>query len=277
MFVEAPDGLILIDTGRHPGHRDKLLAYARERGRPIAAIVNTHWHLDHTTGNGELRAAYPQARVYASTAFEGALGGFLARSRASIDAYVKSGKATPQQLAEIERGRTALANPDAFRATNPVTASRRISIAGRAMDVNLAPYAVTEGDVWLHLPDEKLVIAGDLVVGLVPFMDTACPEGWRKALDTIAASEFETLIPGHGAPMNKPAFLKWRAAFNNLLDCAASDAAKDACVAGWRRGAAAFIPAGDEKRVEEMTGYYIDTRLRAEPQERGRYCPGGTG
>lgn len=26
VFLDAPDGLILIDTGRHPAHRDRLLA-----------------------------------------------------------------------------------------------------------------------------------------------------------------------------------------------------------------------------------------------------------
>src|SRR3954468_19428504 len=59
VFLEAPDGLILVDTGRHPAHQERLLAYAKARGRPIAAIVNTHWHLDHTGGNAEIRAAYP--------------------------------------------------------------------------------------------------------------------------------------------------------------------------------------------------------------------------
>ena len=26
VFLEAPEGLILVDTGRHPAHREKLLA-----------------------------------------------------------------------------------------------------------------------------------------------------------------------------------------------------------------------------------------------------------
>src|SRR5262245_56137294 len=38
IFLEAPGGLIVVDTGWHPEHAEKLLAYAKERGRPIAAI-----------------------------------------------------------------------------------------------------------------------------------------------------------------------------------------------------------------------------------------------
>src|SRR3954469_23268964 len=59
IFLDAPQGLILVDTGRHPEHSAPLLAFARARGRPIAAIFNTHWHLDHSTGNTEIRAAFP--------------------------------------------------------------------------------------------------------------------------------------------------------------------------------------------------------------------------
>src|SRR3954464_1498187 len=59
IFLDAAGGLILVDTGRHPEHQAKLLAYAHARGRPIVAIFNSHWHLDHSGGNAEIRAAYP--------------------------------------------------------------------------------------------------------------------------------------------------------------------------------------------------------------------------
>jgi glyoxylase-like metal-dependent hydrolase (beta-lactamase superfamily II) len=160
---------------------------------------------------------------------------------------------------------------DSLRATVPVLRSGEMVVAGRPLTVNLAPYAVTEGDVWIYEPREQLVIAGDLVVAMVPFMDTACAEGWRDALDTVAATPFETLVPGHGAPMNRDEFMQWRSAFNNLLDCAAGQLLRGDCIAGWMRDAAEFIPEG-ETRVEGMVGYYIDTRLRAEPEERLRYC-----
>lgn len=274
VFLDAPDGLILVDTGRHPAHQEKLLNYVRERDRPIAAFVNTHWHLDHSGGNAELRAVYPSAPLYASNAIEGALKGFFPRSRAQAEQYLASGQAPPAQAAEIRRDFAAMDDPDSLRATRPVVRSERIRIAGRPLHVNLAPFAATEGDVWILDEKAKLVIAGDLVVTAVPFMDTACAEGWRKALDAIAAADFETLIPGHGDPMDKPSFLNWRTAFNNLLDCAASDRSKESCVAGWKSDAAAFIPAG-EKRVEGMIGYYLDTRLRAAPEERERYCHAG--
>jgi glyoxylase-like metal-dependent hydrolase (beta-lactamase superfamily II) len=271
IFLDAPQGLILVDTGRHPEHQAKLLAYARARGRPIVAIVNTHWHLDHSGGNAEIRAAFPRAGLYASEAVEGALKGFLPRSRAEAEAYLASGKAPAAQAAEIRGDFAAMDDPASLRPTHPVSRSERIRIGGRLLQVNLAPFAATEGDVWLYDPKAKLVVAGDLVVAAVPFMDTACAEGWRKALDAIAARPFETLIPGHGAPMTRAQFMTWRSAYSNLLDCAASDRSRDACIAGWKTDAAIFVPDG-ESRIDAMVGYYIDSRLRAAPEERLRYC-----
>ncbi|MGZ8284595.1 MAG: MBL fold metallo-hydrolase [Allosphingosinicella sp.] len=271
VFLDSPDGLILVDTGRHPAHQEALLGYARSRGRPIAAIVNTHWHLDHTGGNAEIRAAYPKAPVYGSTAVEGALTGFFPQSRRSAEDYLASGQASPEQQAEIKGDFAAMDESASLRPTRPVTRSGKARIAGRPLRLNLARFAATEGDVWVYDERAKLLVAGDLVVGLVPFFDTGCPDGWRKALGEIAATRFETLIPGHGEPMTRPQFLQWRRAFDNLLDCAASTRAKEACVAGWERDAAAFIPAGD-RRVDGMIGYYLDTRLRAAPGQRDRFC-----
>lgn len=277
IFLDAPDGLILVDTGRHPEHGARLLDYARARGRSVVAIVNTHWHLDHTTGNVELRAAFPSAPVYASNAIERAVTGFFRRSRESTQRALDAGQIPEARHAEIRRGFAVMDDPAALRPTHPVTESGATRIAGRWLRVNLARFAATEGDVWLYDPASRLAIVGDLVVAQVPFMDTACAEGWRRALAEIAATPFVTLIPGHGEPMNRAQFETWRTAFNNLLDCGASDRPREQCVAGWRRDAAQFIPTGREQMIDGLAGYYIDVRLRAAPGERARYCQNGGG
>jgi glyoxylase-like metal-dependent hydrolase (beta-lactamase superfamily II) len=272
IFLDAPDGLILVDTGRHPAHRDRLLAYARERGRPIVAIFNTHWHLDHSTGNGDIRAVYPQAEVYATNAIEGALAGFLRDSRARTEAALAAGRIPAERQAEVRRFLAVMDDPETLRPTRPVTASGPVNVGGRRLEVNVAPFAATEADLWIRDPAAGLVIAGDLVVAEVPFMDTACAEGWRRALDRLAETPFTTLVPGHGEPMDRATFLVWRTAFDNLLDCAASSRERAECIAGWRRDAARFIAPGREAMIDEMTGYYIDSRLRAAPDEREKYC-----
>ncbi|HET9428600.1 MAG TPA: MBL fold metallo-hydrolase [Allosphingosinicella sp.] len=276
IFLESPAGLILVDTGRHPAHRDRLLAHAQARRQPIVAVVNTHWHLDHSTNNADIRAAYPGAELYATTAIEGALTGFFPRSRGFAQRHLDSGQATPEQRTEILRAFQVMDHPEYLRPTRPVTESADRAIGGRRLRINVAHFAATEADLWIQDRSAGLVIAGDLVVAPVPFMDTACPEGWRRALDELAATEFTTLVPGHGEVMDKPQFLTWRTAFNNLLDCGVSSRDRQDCIEGWQRDAAIFIPAGDERRIAVMVGYYLDTRLRASPEERDRYCSPGT-
>src|SRR5689334_8609114 len=101
VILDAPKGLIVFDTGRHPEHAQAIIDYAKARHRPIAAIVNSHWHLDHTTGNWDIRQAYPHVQVYASSALQGALATFLKDSRANTDKVLadpKTSRATRDQL-----------------------------------------------------------------------------------------------------------------------------------------------------------------------------------
>jgi glyoxylase-like metal-dependent hydrolase (beta-lactamase superfamily II) len=275
VFLEAPRGLILVDTGRHPAHQEKLLTHARAAGKPIVAIVNTHWHLDHSGGNAEIRAVYPEAEIVTTTAIEGALVDFLAKGKKRREEFLASGKATPQQIEDMSLDGAAVDAPDMLRPTRPVTVSGTIDLGGRSLDMRVAAHAATAADVWIVEETTRTVIAGDLVVPIVPFFDTGCAKGWQQALGEIAAVPFERLIPGHGDPMTHAEFDRWRKAFDGLVGCAASSADVAECVSGWRRDAAAFIPDGREAEVDEAVKYYVDMELRNADAQR-EACGGQT-
>lgn len=272
VVLDAPKGLIVVDTGRSPMHAQAILDYAKQRRRPIAAIINTHWHLDHTTGNYDIRQVYPRAEVYASTAIEGALVGFLNNGRAQGDKLLADPKTSEGQRAQMIRGRFRIDHPNTLRPTRPVVKSGRMTIAGRPLDVHLAKFAATEDDVWLYDPRTRTAIVGDLVVGIVPFMDTACADGWSKALNDVAAVPFTTLIPGHGNPMGRLDFSTWLHAYTAFVDCGRSKAGKKQCVEGWMKDAAKFIDADHRAYVRSAAEYYLDTRLRSSPREQQKYC-----
>jgi glyoxylase-like metal-dependent hydrolase (beta-lactamase superfamily II) len=272
IVLDARDGLIVVDTGRHPEHAKAILDYARERGRPIAAIVNSHWHLDHTTGNWDIRKAYPRVEVYASNALEGALATYLKKGRADADKVLADPKTPAARRDQILRGRAVIDHPERIRPNHVVSASGEMKIAGRKLDVHLAKFAASEGDVWLYDPKAKLAIVGDLVVDIVPFMDTACADGWLKALGEIERTPFTTLIPGHGPVMTRADFTAWATAFENFVDCGNSTAPKEQCVAGWEKDAARFIDAGHRQYVRDAADYYLTTRLRSSPEEQQLYC-----
>jgi glyoxylase-like metal-dependent hydrolase (beta-lactamase superfamily II) len=80
VLINAPDGWVVVDSGRHAAHAQALLDRIRASGKPLRAIVNTHWHLDHIGGNRALLTAYPQARLIASRRCQAC--GLAARDRA---------------------------------------------------------------------------------------------------------------------------------------------------------------------------------------------------
>ena len=137
MIFDAPKGLVVMDTGRSPMHAKAILAYAKARKRPVAAIVNSHWHLDHTTGNADLRAVYPNAEVYATTAIEGALVGFLGRGRAQADKLLADPNLPEGQRAQILRGRDRIDHPDKLRPTAAEESDQRALDGRRRIDFGL--------------------------------------------------------------------------------------------------------------------------------------------
>lgn len=272
VVLDAPEGMIVVDTGRHPDHAKAILDYARQRGRPVAAIVNSHWHLDHTTGNLDLRQIFPSADVYATTAVDGALATFLKRGRDQSDKALADPSTGEGQKAQILRGRYRIDHPETLRPTRPVLKTARMKIAGRHLDLHVAPFAASEADIWVYDRKAKLAIVGDLVVDIVPFMDTACPNGWLKALDEVERTPFTVLIPGHGPVMTRDDFLTWKHAFTNFVACGRSNSDKAHCVAGWESDAARFIPESHREYVRGAAAYYIDARLRSSPEEQQKYC-----
>jgi len=194
--VLRPGGLVVVDTGRHAAHADAVLALARAAGAPIAAVVNTHWHLDHVGGNPRLRAAYPALRVHASRAIEGARTGFLAAYRRQLVDLIAGAtdpaarKAWETELALVDAG-PALGRTS--RSWRPVADARREAVPARARGARRH-----RGRRLGPRPCSGVLAAGDLVTLPVPFLDTACASGWQAALATLSAAQFRVLVPATG-------------------------------------------------------------------------------
>ena len=272
VVFEDADALIVVDTGRHLDHQAKILDFAEARGKPIRIIVNTHWHLDHSGGNAEVRAAHPGALLYTSQATAGALEGFLARGLARGRARLEDPALSEAERAETRLGVEAIEDRANLLPDVVVSGPMELQSSTRRLQLRLAEHAATEGDVWIYDPATRTLIAGDLVVLPAPFFDTACADGWSEALAEIAEVPFVTLIPGHGEPMSRSDFGRYRKAFDRLLDCAAGDAAKKECVEGWQRDAGAFlITEQDRKDAAMLLDYYVDEILRSEAK-KGENC-----
>ncbi len=271
VVFRAPAGLIVVDTGRHAGHSQKILDLAARAGVPIAAVINTHWHLDHVGGNPRVRRAYPQVRVWASGALAQALTGFLAGYRKQLLDVI----ATTQDAAAKASYESEVAIIDAGPALAPdetVTAAGPRTIAGSSLELGLESPAVTAGDVWVLDPTSGVLAAGDLVTLPVPLLDTACPRGWQAALAHLAAAKFTLLVPGHGPAMTRPKLETYRTGFGNLLTCAASAQSEQACIDGWLRDVGTLIPEDERDFARVLLQYYVPNALRSNPARTARLC-----
>ena len=272
VVLAAEGGAIVVDTGRHAAHTAQVIEAAKARGG-VLAIINTHWHLDHTSGNIALREAYPSAAVYSNgAALNEALSGFLQRGLVN-NRRALADPATPPGLAEDLRGDIATVEQgEKLRPTLTFEAPRMLTIGGRRIEVHTAK-AASAGDLWFYDLKERLLISGDLVTLPAPFLDTACPEAWRAEFRSILGTPFTQLIPGHGRPMSRSDVEAYRDAFGALLDCAKGAAAPAVCAAGWATSAAPLLDAssGDVGQAEAYARYYVENVLR-NPQASQSWC-----
>jgi glyoxylase-like metal-dependent hydrolase (beta-lactamase superfamily II) len=252
------EGLVVVDNGRHTEHSDAILAFARAEGRPIAAILNTHWHLDHSSGNRRLKAVFPEAPVYATSAIDGALTGFLANALTRDRARFSSGAMGEAEAAEAHIFFETMAHSDGLRPDIVVARSARTRIAGKRFDLHVTDHAVTGADLWLYDRRSRIAVLGDLVTLPAPFFETACVERWRDALNEVWATPFRIAVPGHGEPMTRAQFALYRTAYGVFIDCVQSDAAADACAAAWSEEAAPLMVDERLRRVApDYAEYYV--------------------
>ena len=68
----------------------------------------------------------------------------------------------------------------------------------------------TDGDVYIYLPKEKVVVTGDALVDWMPFLNDGYPEEWVQTLTALEKYGFTHIIPGHGevVPKDNLAFFR---------------------------------------------------------------------
>jgi glyoxylase-like metal-dependent hydrolase (beta-lactamase superfamily II) len=255
VIFDAPEGLIVVDSGRHAAHTQAIVDFAKAAKKPVKAIVNTHWHLDHVGGNVILRREFPEARVYASGAIAEARKGFLANYRKQLEEMLAKNPenaAFRSEVALIDAG-------DKLAPDEIITASGTKTLAGRTLTIELEKDAVTAGDLWIFDPSTGVVVAGDLVTLPAPFLDTANPKKWEAALEKLSKTDFELLIPGHGAPLTKRQFAAYRRAFSNLLAC------RETCEDRWIADVGPLMPGEDLKFTRMLMEYYVALLTTARP------------
>ncbi len=199
--LAGPDGLVMVDSGI-PTRANDLQAATRKLGggRPVAVLINTHWHFDHAGGN----AAFGKegTKIWATP---------ITRSRLTTDQYNEAFK---------------MKSPAPPHEALPVLTFNdgEIYDGDETIGMVAVPPAHTDGDLVIHFRKADVIHAGDLFSnGFYPNID-ASSRGWIGGMvagaDRILkmAGPSTRIIPGHGPLATVDDLRTFRAMLVTLLD-----------------------------------------------------------
>lgn len=189
-IIVGDDAVLVADTQATPVMAEDVIRRIREvTDKPIKYVLLTHYHAVRVLG----ASAYGADHVIAS--------------QDTYDLIVERGAA--DMKSEIERF------PRLFRSVESVpgltwptlTFKGEMTLWLGKLEVKIMQLGRghTKGDTVVWLPQEKVLLSGDLVeYGATPYAGDAYFQDWPATLDAIAALEPEKLVPGRGAALKTP-------------------------------------------------------------------------
>jgi cyclase len=177
------EGVILVDDKYERDH-DAIMARIKSvTQQPVKYVLSTHYHEDHSGGNAKF---LPTAEIISTR-----------NARINILEHKQSN-----------------GSPNTLPARVVFTDETSVFLGGKEVRAHYFGRGHTNGDAVIYFPDYKTIHTGDLMAGTSPMIDY--PGGgslaeWPKTLDAaMAAWDFDTVIPGHGAVTNKAGLLTYR-------------------------------------------------------------------
>jgi cyclase len=211
--------VLVVDACYLPSSAAEDIAQIREwTDKPVRYLLNTHWHYDHTMGNGVYAEAFPGLAIIAHTQTARQMTGFnpgwFARFPQRADRFrqiLESGNDPDgNPLSEEEKKEYA----DAIAGIAPVQAefaklvdrlpnltfdqSLALDLGNREVQIKHLGRGNTAGDAIVYLPQEQIAAAGDLLVHPVPYLGGGFPFDMVTTLERLAQLPVRTIVPGHG-------------------------------------------------------------------------------
>lgn len=226
--IRTPHGMLVIDTQQTARLAQQWRgALTAETGLPVARVINTHCHLDHTAGNIVFSDVPILAHEKTLSTLRDSLGPLDGRSWLLPDFESTAKLLWGQNLLELvppadpalEWFRQRISGPDYrdVRITPPTETfadTFEFALPDDSVRLHYWGPAHCDGDIVIHLVQRKVVILGDLLFcGRFPWMGDCELNGWIDQLGRILTWDVDVVIPGHGPP----ATLAEVAGFRNLL------------------------------------------------------------
>jgi glyoxylase-like metal-dependent hydrolase (beta-lactamase superfamily II) len=198
-FVVGDDGVLVVDTFAFPEAAQALLAAIRRTtDKPIRYVINTHYHIDHVSGDAVFKAA--GATIIAHKNVPGWIH--------SENLHLFGDNLTPAMKAQID----GLIDPDRTldKPTVIRLGKRRIEI--RPMSGH------TGGDLVVGVPDAHVIFTGDIVWNHTgPTTIDGRISQWTKDVAELERLPDETYVQGHGDVAKGKDLDDLRSQFSDLM------------------------------------------------------------
>lgn len=218
-MIEAPEGLIIVDTGESVSESRKIMAEFRKvTDKPVKAIVYTHFHPDHINGvqafvtpeqvaSGEVQI-YAHDTLLANVVAQGALVGPIlgVRSGYSFGSFLNEA-----DQRDMNAGIGPLVKPEASTFLAPtITFADKLdtTIAGLPVQLLHVPSEAPD-EIVLYLPNNRVLISAEVDQGpTLPNIHTLRgtkfrdPVQWVASLDKLRAYQADFMVPLHGQPVS---------------------------------------------------------------------------
>lgn len=224
IFVNSGDVLV-VDAHSKPSAAASLMAQIKRdiTPKPVRYLVDTHFHWDHSQGNGTYAQAGAKivaskttkrlmqentvARLHATMDPDG--HGFpgqprvpvlleAARKRLSDATSEQDRMAAQSQIRQLEAFSAEMKNFSPSLPTITFDKSYVIKDKNHQFHLQFHGRAHTAGDIVIFCPEKRVVAVGDVVLGQMPFFADGYPKEWPKTIDSIGKLGFDQLLPGHG-------------------------------------------------------------------------------
>lgn len=203
--LSGRDGKLLVDAGFEVSRPAISAALASIDNGPLTQLVNTHWHTDHTNGNGWLHA-----------------------SGATITAHENTKKHLAQDTRVEAWNYTFPAVPAGALPTQVFSKDRKFTWNETTLLMNYYPPAHTDSDISVRFVEADIVHVGDTWWNnAYPFIDYSTGGSIAGSIRAAEANlELVTaktlVIPGHGAVGRRPELVEFRDMLVAIRDKVAS-------------------------------------------------------
>ena len=204
-IIVGDESVLVIDSLRVPSFARDLIKDVKDiTNKPIKFVIDTHSHWDHSWGNEE----FPDATII------GHQNCYAEMVDVEWNEQWRK-KVTSSNDPWSEEGNIVNITPPNMT----FETSMQMYFGGRELDLKYFGKAHTSGDIYIHLPNEKIVFTGDVAQdGGVPYLGDCYPVDWPETDNKLAALPIERFVSGHGPIGNHQALQGARDFIHNLVN-----------------------------------------------------------